>query len=287
MARVTIMGLGAMGSRMARQLMDAGHNVTVWNRSPGPREALAAAGALSAATPAEACADAEFALAMVRDDEASRAVWTDELTGALTRLPVDAVAIECSTLSVAWVRELAEACTAQRVPLVDAPSVGSRPQAEAGQLIFLAGGAADTVEHVTPLLEAMGTAVHHAGPSGAGAAVKLLVNSLFAIQIAALAELHGLATRLGLDPGRAMEILGATPAASPAARAAAELIVAKNHAPLFPVELGEKDLGYTVSAASESGAELPVTGAVRELFERARAAGLGGDNLTGIAKLFD
>ncbi|MFC3077779.1 NAD(P)-dependent oxidoreductase [Phenylobacterium terrae] len=281
--KVAVMGLGAMGARMARRLMESGHEVTVWNRSDGPADALAAAGARRAASPAEAVADAEVALGMVRDDGASRSVWLDTEHGALRALRADAVAIESSTVTPAWVRELAGACASRRIALLDAPVLGSRGQAEAGALIHLVGGTAAALSAATPVLAALGQAAHHMGPSGAGAAAKLLVNSLLGIQVAALAELLGAAPRLGLDPRRFVAVLGETPPCSPAARAAAQGMLAHAFAPAFPIDLLEKDFAYLLVMAGQA---LPMSDAARSVFERAKAQGLAGKNMTAVAELY-
>ncbi len=283
MTKVAVLGLGAMGSRMAMKLIEAGHGVTVWNRTPDRAAAVVAAGAVAAATPRAAVAEADIAIAMVRDDAASRAVWLDPETGALGHMKAGAVAIESSTLSLDWVRMLARAAVAASVDFLDAPVAGSRPQAEAGQLIYFVGGKAEMLDRVRPVLALIGGTVHHAGGAGAGAALKLAVNALFAVQVAALAELIGLLRRNGADLPRAIEILGATPVASPAAKAAMAAMLAGRHAPMFPVELVEKDLGYAVAAASAA----PVSAAARAVFEAAMGRGLGLENLTAAARLYE
>jgi 3-hydroxyisobutyrate dehydrogenase-like beta-hydroxyacid dehydrogenase len=278
--RIAFLGLGAMGSRMASRLVAQGAQVTVWNRSAGAAAPLVAAGARRAATPREAVTGAGLVLAMLRDDEASRTVWNNALAG----VEPGALAIECSTLTIAWVRELAALAAARGVRFLDAPLAGSRPQAEAGALIFLAGGAADDLAAAEPVLRLMGGAVHHAGPSGAGAAVKLAVNALLGVQVAAVAELLGMLRASGAEAARAVEIIGATPVCSPAAKAAAGAMLSGAFAPLFPVELAEKDLGYLLDASG--GASLPVAAAVRGVMAQAIAQGLGADNITGIARLY-
>lgn len=285
MTRIAFLGLGAMGSRMALHLLQTGHEVTVWNRTPERTEALRAAGAVVADTPRAATAGAEVVLAMVRDDEASQFVWLDTEAGALPALAPASVAIECSTLSVAWVRRLGALCAAAGRDFVDAPVVGSRPQAELRQLIFLAGGDASVIARVQPLLSAMGSAVHHAGTAGAGAALKLAVNGLFGVQVAAIAELIETIRRQGYSVDRAVEIIGATPVASPAMRAASGAMLSSPCPPLFPVELVEKDFRYAIAT---SGAEkhAPMIAAARRVFEHAIAAGLGPDNLTEIIRLY-
>src|ERR1700761_6043599 len=192
MSRISFLGLGAMGSRMATNLLKAGHGVTVWNRTPGRAEPLVQAGARQAATPREAAEGAAFVMAMVRDDEASRHVWLDADQGALPVMSPDAVAIECSTVSVAWVQQLHEAAAERGIEMLEAPLSGSRPQAEAAKLIFFVGGKETTAKLAEPVLQPMAAAVHYAGSAGCGATVKLLVNTLLGIQVAAMAEIIGL-----------------------------------------------------------------------------------------------
>ncbi len=287
MHRIAILGLGAMGVRMAANLTKAGHDLVVWNRSPGPVAKLRASGARVAATPRTAAEEADFVISMVRDDAASRAVWLDDASGALGGLHPDALAIECSTVTPAWVAELASAIQGRSSALLDAPVVGSRPQAEAGQLIFLVGGDGEAVAQALPLMEAMGGAIHHAGPSGSGAAVKLAVNALLSVQASAVAELLAFLTRSGLDPARSMGILAGMPVVSPAAAGLAKMMVARSFAPMFPMALVEKDLGYALAGADRVGADLPTTRAVRDVFARALACGYGGDNISGVVQVFE
>jgi 3-hydroxyisobutyrate dehydrogenase-like beta-hydroxyacid dehydrogenase len=277
---VAVLGLGAMGARMAARLIAAGHRVTVWNRTPAASSALARQGARAAATPADAVAGAALVIAMLRDDEASRAVWCDERSGALRGLAANALALESSTVTVDWVRTLAAQVTAAGARFVDAPVVGSRPQADAGQLTYLLGGAAADVERALTVLRALGSAHLHVGGVGSGAALKLVVNALFAAQVAAFAELLPTLAAAGVDRPHAIEVLGQTAVASPAMRGAAAMMLANQHAPLFTVDLVHKDLGYVATG------DLPVTRAVRDVFERAREDGMGGLNLTAAARLY-
>lgn len=286
MTRVAFLGLGAMGSRMAAKLIEVGHDVTVWNRTPDRGGALAAQGATVRSSPRAAAEGAAVVFSMVRDDAASAAVWLDEARGALGGLAAEAVAVECSTLSLEHVRSLAEAFAARGRAFLDAPLAGSRPQAEAGQLIFFVGGPMAALERVRPLLEVMGGAAHHAGEAGAGAAVKLMVNALFGVQLAVLGELIGFAGKAGLDPARAMEILGATPVCSPAAKGAAGAMLAGAFAPAFPIDLVAKDFGLVAQSAQAVAAEVPVSAAAGDVFRQGVAQGLGADNITGIVQLY-
>lgn len=286
MKHITILGLGAMGSRMAASLLKAGYQVTVWNRSATKAEALQALGARLAHTPREAAAQAEVVISMLRDDPASRRVWLDSHDGALVGMAAGSIAIESSTLTPAWVRELAQAAALRGVDFLDAPVAGSRPQAEAAQLIYLVGGSAEVLQRAGPVFNSTGGAIHHAGPVGSGAIVKLMVNALFGIQVAAMAELLGLATRAGLDASKALEIMGSTPVASPAAKMAGQGMLARNFAPMFPVELVEKDFGYALAAASDAGCALPLTHSTQAVLREALVKGLGEQNLTAVAQLY-
>jgi 3-hydroxyisobutyrate dehydrogenase len=282
--RVAVLGLGAMGSRMAISLLKADHEVIVWNRTPAAAQALVEKGAVAAPTPRHAARDAEAVLSMVRDDQASRRVWVAEEDGALSGMSKDAIGIESSTLSIGWVHELGAMFESQGAGFIDAPVVGTRPQADAATLIHLAGGAAADIAAAAPVLAAIGNAVHHVGPVGSGAALKLLVNALLGIQIAAISELLGAAGRLGLDRRRAGEILTELPQCSPSAKGATLAILAGNFAPAFPVELVAKDLGYL--EASLVGDATPVSAAARAVFENGIAAGLSAENFTAVAKLY-
>ena len=286
MARITVFGMGAMGSRMAITLLKAGHEVTVWNRSKDKTAPLVEAGAQAANTPRAAVKDAEFAICMVRDDDASKHVWLDTEIGALANLPEGAVAIESSTVTFAWARKLAEHCSADGIAFLDAPVVGSRLQAETAQLIYFVGGDTGIVAKAEPILKTMGGAVHHAGSAGSGAAIKLAVNGLFGVQVAAMGELLGLMRHCGIDEAKVIELVSSTPVCSPAAKAAVSAMQARNFAPMFPVELVEKDFGYVIDVAKENGAQVPMAEAARRVFAEAIRLGYGSDNITGVSQIY-
>jgi 3-hydroxyisobutyrate dehydrogenase len=151
-------------------------------------------------------------------------------------------------------------------------------------LIFMAGGEAAVLQQVTPVLLVMGGAVHHAGPAGAGAMVKLMVNTLFGVQVAVVAELIGLARKAGIDAGRAVEVMGATRVASAAAKGAAAAMLAGAFAPAFPIDLVVKDFGLVMEAGA--GADLPMAQAAGAVFAAAQAAGFGADNITGVMQRY-
>jgi len=285
MPNIAFLGLGAMGSRMAANLAKAGHAVTVWNRDPAKAMPLAASGLAVAATPRAAATGADCAIAMLRDDAAAKTVWSDPATGAFAGMARGSLAIDCSTLSVGAMRDLAGEAARAGLEFLDAPVAGSRPQAEAGQLIFFVGGDAACVARAEPVLKATGSAVHHAGPVGSGAAVKLLVNALFGLQVAAFGELIGLAEAMGLDAARTVALVAATPVCSPAAKGAAASMLARNFAPQFPIDLAAKDFAYLLGEAARAGAAVPLATATARVLADAVAQGFGGDNITGVVQL--
>jgi 3-hydroxyisobutyrate dehydrogenase len=283
---VAVLGTGAMGSRIARRLLHAGCEVVVFNRDPVRVEDLVREGARHAPTPRDAADGAGFVLSMVTDDEASREVWLHERSGAAHGLGVDAVAVESSTVSPAWLRELFEALGDRGGSLVDAPVIGSRPQADRGELIWLLGGGAAQVDRVRGLLAPAASAIHHVGDLGQAMALKLAVNAMFSIQVAALAEVLGLLQGSGMDDREALSLLAELPVTSPALRGVSMLIGARDFAPLFPVDLAEKDLGYFTGAARALGAGVPVAQTVRRIFQESRKAGSGGENIAAVARMY-
>ena len=286
MSKITVLGTGAMGSLMAMSLIKAGHQVTVWNRTLEKTQVIEQAGAKIAITPVAAVENAEFAIAMVRDDEASREVWLNSHTGAIHGLSTKTIAIESSTLSLSWTKELANRFQQQGIAFLDAPVAGTRPQAQAAQLIYFVGGDAAIFDQAKPILQGMGSTIHHVGITGNGMAIKLGVNSLFAIQVSAIAELLGLIHRCGLDKTQTANIIATTPVCSPAVKMAAATMIAGQFAPLFPIELVAKDLNYAIASARANSAKLPLVEAAHQVYTSAIERGHGDSNITGIARLY-
>lgn len=284
--KIAVLGLGAMGSRMAMNLIAAGYDVTVWNRSPEPTKLLATKGAAVAASPKQAAETTDTVISMVTDNEASRNVWLNPETGAVLGLSEGKVAIASSTLTVDWTKKLGAKVERRGAKFLDAPVVGSRPQAEAGKLIYLVGGEAATLAQVEEILSSVSGAIHHVGAIGQGTAMKLAVNTLFGIQVVALAELLELLGKQGIAPAKAMVCLGELPVTSLAAKGVGGLIVANKHAPMFPIELVEKDFRYALETAQAVNASTPTAKAIHTIYQQAIAQGYGNDNITGVIQLF-
>ncbi|GGJ55546.1 NAD(P)-dependent oxidoreductase [Deinococcus roseus] len=284
--RVAVLGLGQMGQRMALNLLRSGFDLTVYNRTPESAQTLVQAGAKFAATPAEAVQNAEVVISMVRDDVASRFLWLDPDQGALSNLPEGAVAVECSTLTPAWTRELAGHFQTRQSHFLDAPVVGSTPQAASGQLVFLVGGAATDLERVQEVLQAMGSTLHHVGEIGQGMHMKLAVNAFFAGQVALLAELL-MFLQPHIPPQQALEVLGNLPVISPALKVNGQLMLERKFAPMFPVQLVVKDLQCLLDTAQAGEVQVPTSSKVLEVFSAAQNQGWGEEHLAAVVKLFE
>lgn len=286
MKKIAVLGMGAMGSRIAQNFLKAKYSIVVYNRTAERAKPLLNQGAVYASTPREAAQDADIVISMVTDDAASRAVWLDINTGAAVGLRAGAIAIASSTLTIDWTKQLAAEIEHCGAMFLDAPVVGSRPQADAGKLIYLVGGEAKSLTQVRDILSTTSAAIHHVGAVGQGMAMKLAVNTLFGIQVTALAEVLGMLTKTGLTSEQVMDCLGALPIMGPAAKGAGGLMVANNHAPMFPIELVEKDIRYGIETAEAVGATMPVASVIHRVYKEAIAQGYGNDNITGVAQLF-
>ncbi|MEL6468637.1 MAG: NAD(P)-dependent oxidoreductase [Cyanobacteria bacterium J06623_4] len=283
---VAILGLGAMGSRIAANLLAAGFPLTVWNRSPNPTKPLAAKGATVATTPKQAAAQADIVISLVTDNTASKAVWLTPNTGALHGLSATSIAIESSTLTIDWVQSLSQAIESQNASFLAAPIVGSRPQAEAQKLICLAGGSAEILSRANATLSASASTIHHFGNAAQATAMKLAVNTLFGIQVAALAEILPMLTRQGIAVTDSISCLNEIPVTSPAMKGAGTLIAANKHHPMFPIHLVEKDFRYALTAAPNSKTQMNLVSAAHHHYQQAINNGYGDRNITAIARLY-
>lgn len=284
MSKIAVLGMGAMGERIAIRLLAAGHEVRVWNRTPNAAQALADAGASSRPTPRDAATGADAVLSMVRDDAASEDVWFDSECGAVSGMSSGTIAIESSTLSLAYVKAWAERVAAEAVVPVEAPVSGSRPQAEAGKLVYFLGGLGADVEQAKALLSPLGSAFHHVGPIGAGTAVKLVTNTLLGVQVGAWAELLPFMQAQGLNMDAALAAISGTSSWAPVAASLTAAMLSGNHKPLFPIDLMAKDLDYMRQAGQD--ADLPMNDVLHKGFKTAVDAGLGTENMSALVKLY-
>jgi len=260
-----------MGSRIARRLLEAGHDLVAWNRTAEKAQPLVEAGAVAAATPAEAAARAEVVLTMVADPAALRDVTEGE-DGVAAGVGEGATVIEMSTVGPDAVRRLGSVL-GEQAGLLDAPVLGSRSEAEEGTLKVFVGGPPELVARWTPLLSVLGSPLH-VGPLGSGAAAKLVANTTLVGTIGVLGEALALAEGLGLPREQAFEVLAATPLAAQAERRR-ESIESGEYSPRFALYLARKDAELVVAAAREAGVDLRLTEAARAWLADAEEAGLG------------
>ena len=268
MQNVAFLGLGTMGGGMAMRLIGAGLPLRAWNRSPERAEALRQAGATIAASPREAAAGADIVISMVADDTASRAVWKGA-DGALAGARRGALLIECRTLSPEWIQDLAAAAAEGGCAFLDAPVTGSKPQAAAGELLFLVGGDVEAVERARPVLQPMSRDIMHLGPIGSGARMKLVNNFVCGVQVAALAEALALVEASGLDVEKAMAVLANGAPGSPVVKAVSARMTTRDYRVMFLLSLMRKDLAYAVDEAARHQLPLETAETARDVFQSA------------------
>lgn len=272
-----MVGLGAMGSRMAVRLLETGHDVVVWNRTAERVGPLVDRGARPAATPAEAADRAEAVITMLASPEALEDV-TDG-PGGIAAAAGQATVIEMSTVGPAAIARLRSALP-DGIGLLDAPVQGSLGEAEDGSLRIWVGGEAADVERWMPLLSSLGSPLH-VGPLGAGASAKLVTNSTLLGVLGILGEALALAEGLGLDREIALEALKATPLAEQVERRRAALQDAVDP-PRFTLSLARKDGELIGAAAGAREVDLRVAPAARSWFEEAESAGLGNRDYSSV-----
>jgi len=283
MQRVALLGLGTMGAGMAANWLAKGFTLSVFNRTAAKAQALASKGARAASTPREAAAGADFIFAMVADDAASRSVWLGD-DGALAGAKRGAIAVESSTITADWARELAAHARAKGLGFLDAPVGGSRDAAQAGALRFFIGGEEAAFEAARPALSAVGTSLDRLGPVGAGATWKLINNQLIAAQTAALAEALDVAAKAGFAPEQVSALILAGAAASPIVKAKLPRMLDHDYDKTdFALYLMLKDARYATALAGSLGAEAGMISSSVEAFARAEAKGLGAKDFAAVA----
>jgi 3-hydroxyisobutyrate dehydrogenase-like beta-hydroxyacid dehydrogenase len=271
--QVALIGIGKMGSGIAKSLLRAGHRVTVFNRTRSRAEALLADGAIVAASVAEACRS-EITFTMVADDAALEGFVFEE-SGMLASLPRGSMHVSLSTISVALSDRLAAEHAKAGQAYLAAPVFGRPEAAEAGRLAIVVGGAEALVQKCKPLFEAMGPKLFFVGerPSIANV-VKLSGNFLIATVLESLSEALAFARKSGVDPAALMEFLTATLFNAPVYKTYGELIVQGKHEPAgFALPLGLKDVRLVLQAAEAANVPMPLASVVRDRFITAMARG--------------
>jgi 3-hydroxyisobutyrate dehydrogenase len=268
-------GLGGMGSRMARRLLDAGYPMRVWNRTREKAEPFRQRGAFVAATPRELAEGADVILSMVADDAAIESAYFGD-DGALAGAKSGATVIEMSTIYPATSVRLHEAAADRGCDALDAPVSGTLPHAESGELVIFVGGDEETLERRRPILEVLGKSINYMGPAGAGATMKLSVNALMGTAMQALAEAIALGERAGLDRTRLIDALSQTGVVSPSQKPRLQMARSNDYRSAFPLRLMFKDYTLIARQAMELPVPMPATAVAHQIC--AAAKDLGDDN---------
>lgn len=266
--RVAFLGLGIMGRSMAANLVKAGHEVAVWNRTPGKQ----VEGARVAATPAEAATGAEVVWMCVSDTQAVEQVLFGA-EGVQNSLTSGMIVVDSSTISPSATQDFAQRLRSRGVDYVDAPVTGSKIGAENASLIFIVGGDEAVIERVKPLFDAMGKQVFRMGETGKGQAAKLVMNLQIALIFEGFAEALTLATKLGVNTEALISVVQASMIRSGVVDYKAPFILKRDFSPNFPLRLMHKDIHLALDAAREARVKLPGLETVEEVYDLASEEG--------------
>ena len=279
---IAVLGTGIMGAAMARNLLAAGMEVRVWNRTREKAEPLADDGAKVADSPAEAAEGADFVLTMLADaDTVAEAV---EGGDALSALAEDSVWLQTSTVGIQGHERLAGIADWYGVAYVDVPVLGTKEPAEQGQLIVLASGPEEVRERCQPIFDAIGSATFWLGPAGAGTRLKLVTNTWIVGILGVLAETVSLAEGLGVDPARFLEVIEGGPLGLPYAQMKGQMMIEEEFPTSFSANLARKDASLVLDAAEANGLHLSLIEAAAAHFDEAINAGHGEEDMAAVYK---
>jgi 3-hydroxyisobutyrate dehydrogenase len=283
---VGFLGLGLMGSRMAKNLAAKGFEVTVWNRSSDKAEALASTGVHVAPTPAELARAVDIICTCVADVPALRTVALGP-DGLVHGLKAGQLFIDFSTVSVALMQELGATFGATGVDVIDAPVTGSKNGAEKGTLVIMAGGSDAAMARADAVFKAVGEKVIHCGPLGAGTQVKLAGNGLIAAMLQAFSEGLLLTSKAGVDPRKFIEVVQASGFRSPYFDFKGKALLERDFSTHFEIDLMHKDLTLLLENAATHRVPTPTAASLRETYALARAAGKGRDDIGAVITAYE
>jgi len=293
MSRIAFIGLGNMGSPMAKNLLKAGHELSVFDLVPSAMQGLADAGATSATSAADCVRDAEVVISMLPASRHVEGLYLGD-EGLLSKLDAGTLVMECSTIAPESARKVAQAAKASGVRMIDAPVSGGTGGAVAGTLTFIVGGEAADLEAARPYLEKMGRNIFHAGDSGAGQVAKICNNMLLGILMAGTSEALALGVANGLDAKTLSDIIAkssgrnwATELYNPWPGVMPDVPASREYAGGFGVDLMLKDLGLAAEAALHAGASTPLGELARNLYSLHSAGGSGALDFSSIVRLYE
>lgn len=284
---VAILGTGIMGTAMARRIIEAGHRTRVWNRTQTALEPLVQLGAEGALSPQEAVEGADVVVTMLADGPATIEVMLGA-GGGLEGCAAGCTWLQMGTVGIDAIEQLAAAALAAGVTFVDAPVLGTRAPAEAGELVVLAAGPEGAQERAAVVLDAVADRVlWMEGPAGHGTRLKLAVNTWVLGLVSLLAETLAVARGLGVDPGLFFETIRGSALDVAYAHLKGQAMLEQRFPTSFPLRLAEKDVRLILEAGRAAGLELPLCEAVQTLLHRALAMGHGDDDFAAVSRALE
>jgi len=284
--RIGFAGIGLMGSRMARNLLDKGFPLTVWNRTPERAAPLTAAGARLARTPRELAEASDVVVACVADPAAVEGIVFGE-DGILAAVRPGFRYIEASTISPELARRVAAAMRAKGADALEAPMTGSKLGAERGTLLFMTGGRREVHEELMPVLMAMGTKAILCGEVGHGSVVKLIGNSLISYMLEGLCEGLVVGRKAGVSQKTILEVVMASGYASSYFTFKGDAIERRDWDTHFSIDLLVKDQSLMLAEAAGQRTPMPGLAAIREVFQAARGQGWGAEDIAAVVKTLE
>jgi 3-hydroxyisobutyrate dehydrogenase len=281
---IAVLGAGRMGAPMARNLLDAGFAVSVWDRTPEKAHPLSDSGARLFHSPAETVDGAEVVLTMLPNGPITDDVMSDT-NGALASLRPGSVWLQMGTVGIEWADRLARRAADHGIEFVDAPVSGSDGPAREGTLVVLASGPDQLRDRVEPIFDALGKQTLWLGPAGHGSRFKLVLNNWLATVVEGVAETIALAETLGLDADLVPDTLAESPLGSPYAVAKGRAMVEHHFEPGFTLGLAFKDIGLALDAAEANGLDLAITKSIVERWDQAMADGLADEDVSTVIKV--
>lgn len=286
MKKIGFIGLGTMGAPMASNLLKQGYTVTVYNRTASKADELAREGAAVALSPREAAAGQNVVITMVSDDTSIAAVYEGD-NGLLAGLSTGTNVIDCSTISPALSKQLADQVTAKGGSFLDAPVTGSKPAAIDGSLVFMVGGPAETLQAEQDIFDTLGKKVLHMGANGSGSVAKLAHNTIVGINNLALAEGFAIASKSGLPVDTFLELVQLGSAGSKAAELKGHKIIEHNFDNQFSLALMLKDLKLASSLTDGAAIPTPMLNLAKSLFQAGQTQGFGDEDLSAVVKIYE
>lgn len=281
-----LIGSGVMGVPMAQHILDAGHELFVYNRTKEKARGLITRGAVLCESPGDVAHNAEVIISMVSDPAAVKEVSMGS-GGILANMSSGSVHVDMSTVSIKWADSMEKTYTNEGKLFVHSPVLGSKPQAEQGVLLSFAGGSEVALDKATPVLETFSKKIYRLSSAGQSASLKLAANMLIGSLTAGLSQSMVYVKKAGMDPALLLDVLGESALKNPYMMMKAEKIVNRDFSPQFFIDHLSKDLSLALEGGRDLGVSLPVAAAIREIYVASQATGSGQEDIVSIIKVLE